>query len=327
MGQSNASTKRRGEWIRWKDRKYLRVDPDNLTHARLIFVCLHGGRGNAMRFRRSVGPQFENEDALVLYPSAIHSHWNDGRIDSDDCHRDISFLNAIISNEKMRCPSKCTVVLTGMSNGGLMSFRMMRDHFERGKGVVDVYAPVCALLPKWRKEIQLWTTNISGEMNMRIIMIVGMQDTLVPACGGSVGRLTCRTGEESTVLGRRWAARAEKRAKQLRGEVHSLTSTCKVLERMLGVSLDNTKKVFQNERTYTGEQRTSRNGRLRVISIEETGHHWPGSSLRVPSWLLGKAPTFSAGAEIARFAIEDPSKLTGKRNGNVFNSKSPKGQG
>ena len=285
--------------VRCKDgREYLRVHPRERESVRVLCVCLHGGYGNFRRFRRDVGEQFENferKDAVITYPNAINGHWNDGRLESDTPRTDVEFLASVIRSERERYRSVRTVVLTGHSNGAMMNFQMMLC----AQGLVDVFAPVCGLLPKWQGGMRLPKVV----KRVKVILIVGLRDNLIPATGGSVGRFFRGGATES-----RWGKRADTRAKRKRGEVRSLSVTCSALERMLGVSLGASKRL-ESENTYTAKSRTSADGRLRVITIDETGHAWPGSRTSafslVMGQVLGQTATFSAGKEILTFALPE----------------------
>ena len=276
-------------------REYLRVHPRERESVRVLCVCLHGAYGNFRRFHRAIGAQFENfeEDAVVTYPNAINGHWNDGRLEGDTPRTDVDFLASLIRSERERYRSVDTVVLTGHSNGAMMNFHMMLF----AQGLVDVFAPVCGLLPKWQGDLRL----PKGVKGVKVILIVGLRDNLVPTMGGSVGRFFRGGATES-----RWGKRANTRAKRKHGEVRSLSDTCSELERMLGVSLGASKRL-ESEKTYTANARTSVDGRLRVITIDETGHAWPGSRMAAFSFVMGKAlgptATFSAGREILKFAL------------------------
>ena len=113
-----------------------------------------------------------------------------------------------------------------------------------------------------------------------------MEDALIPLAGGVVIPLA------GSVPGRR-------------GEVCSLEDTCMALEVMLGVTLE-AETPFSAEQTYCATERTSIDGRLKVIVIRETGHRWPGAGGLLQQLAgMGKAPTFSAGSEILRMIITD----------------------
>jgi len=171
-------------------REYLRVHPRERESVRVLCVCLHGGYGNFRRFRRAVGAQFENferTDAVITYPNAIDGHWNDGRLASDTPRADVEFLASLIRSERERYRSVRTVVLTGHSNGAMMNFQMMLC----AQGLVDVFAPVCGLLPKWQGGVRLPKVV----KRVKVILIVGLQDNLIPAAGGSVGRFFSRRGD------------------------------------------------------------------------------------------------------------------------------------
>ena len=264
-----------------------------------LILCLHGGKGSAKHFRDSVGHQFEaTPGILVVYPDGgvKGGGWSDGRV-AGDTRSEVEFLTKIISREKARFPSIRQVCCTGMSNGAMMTFAMMREH----TGLIDCYAPVCGLLPRWTDGSSL-PANIQGA---KVVLIVGMQDRFIPVGGGAVGRvLRSQQSLQGGAL-KPWEQRREARVKEIRGEVRSLEDTCGALEAMLGVRISD-RKPLGSGRTYSAEERKSEDGRLRVITVQEMGHSWPGS-VGFATWIpgVGTTATFSAGEEILATLLND----------------------
>ena len=261
-------------------RRYLRsMSTSDRTQPVAMIVCLHGRFGNRRSFCRAIRHQFEQTPGLLLlFPdgTAFGAGWNDGRV-ADDTD-DFGFLTKMIAAERARFPSIGRVCCTGMSNGAMMTFEMLRHHAAHNS--IDCYAPVCGLLPRWPGDASSRSTLLAAggaSERPRVLLIVGMQDRLIPAAGGRVG----------LGLGRQ------------QGEVHSLQVTCDALEDGLGVTLGEGCCRLEAERVHTAEERASADGRLRVIAVQEAGHVWPGCR-GLGRWLpgLGAMPTFSAGQEI-----------------------------
>eukprot|EP00035_Acanthoeca_spectabilis_P003036 m.90865 g.90865 ORF g.90865 m.90865 type:complete len:298 (+) comp11894_c0_seq1:57-950(+) len=278
------------------DRRYIRAGCSADADVTAFLLCLHGRGGTGLGFRKSVGHQFESTPGLlVVYPDGLARGWNDGRHGASvtSSADDVAFLTALINGEKERCPSIRRVCCTGMSNGAFMTFAMMRDP----TGLIDCFAPVCGLLPKWSAPLALPPHAADG---VSVVLIVGLLDKLVPVCGGAVGRVM--RSEQSLQGGglQRWEVAKERKQIDARGEVSSLHDTTEALKAMLGVELGEAVRLAAETR-YTAMEQASANGRLRVITVEETGHQWPGS-VGIPTKLplTGKTATFSAGAEILK---------------------------
>jgi poly(3-hydroxybutyrate) depolymerase len=304
------------------ERKYLRVPPANSPTA--MVVCLHGHGGSGAQLRKSVGEQFEGvQSLLVVYPDGIGHAWNDGRKgeQGDGAPDDVAFLTTLITTERQRSPTITRVCCTGMSNGAMMTFRMLRDRAD----VVDCFAPVCGLLPRWPvagepgvdavslprasaaaavSDAAAAAAGVRG-LKTKVVLIVGELDKLVPVCGGAVGRIM---RSEQSLRGdglKAWESKREEKMAERRGEVHSLDATREALEHMLGVAVGAPHRL-ESEQKYTGEERRSADGRLRILTVKEGGHQWPGSK-GASTWLpfTGTVPTFSAGAEILKTFLTD----------------------
>lgn len=267
------------------ERKYLRVPPAADNSPTAMVVCLHGHGGSGAQLRKSVGEQFEGvQSLLVVYPDGIGYAWNDGRKgeQGDGAPDDVAFLTTLITAERQRSPTITRVCCTGMSNGAMMTFRMLRDRAD----VVDCFAPVCGLLPRWPvagepgvEAVSLPRTSaaaaasdaaaaaagVRSGLKTKVVLIVGELDKLVPVCGGAVGRIM---RSEQSLRGdglKAWESKREEKMAEKRGEVHSLDATREALERMLGVTVG-APHCLESEQKYTGEERQSADGRLRILT-------------------------------------------------------------
>jgi len=111
-----------------------------------IVVVLHGGGGKGVSMRALTNYGFESlsvvtvercsiAPAVVLYPDGLDHHWNDDRLthptiaDVDD----VGFLRAMVEREKQELSrtlllgTRIKTLATGMSNGGMMCFRLARE--------------------------------------------------------------------------------------------------------------------------------------------------------------------------------------------------------
>ncbi|MFN0248429.1 MAG: alpha/beta hydrolase family esterase [Kofleriaceae bacterium] len=128
---------------------------------RPIMFVLHGGFGTAEQIQtRQAGfdPIAEREGAIVVYPNGIAANesatnplvraqtWNGGACCGPAVTEnvdDVGFLTAVLDRvEAEACVDKRRVFFTGMSNGGIMSYRMACEAADR----VTAIAPVAGTL-------------------------------------------------------------------------------------------------------------------------------------------------------------------------------------
>eukprot|EP00038_Savillea_parva_P021023 m.33104 g.33104 ORF g.33104 m.33104 type:complete len:395 (-) comp4977_c0_seq1:101-1285(-) len=278
-----------------------------------LLICLHGRGGSGEQLRKGVGHQLETRDKLVVvYPDGIDRGWCDGRMGTSQAGSttDVDFLSDIVHRERSRHPTLIRVGVCGMSNGAMMTFALMR---ERHRIPFDCYAPVCGLLPVWPDGVELQSrpavtasaptasphaaaaAATASEALPSVVLMVGRQDKFVPICGGAVARAMRSDASLQGAPLRPWEARREKVKAASHGKVKSLEETVTALEAWLDVRVCERVRL-PAEQVYTAWARASDDGRLRVIDVEECGHHWPGT-VGVSKWLplTGKVATFSGG--------------------------------
>jgi polyhydroxybutyrate depolymerase len=149
-----------------------------------LLIALHGGGGNSARMGKFSGfDKLSDRDTfLVVYPQAYEKHWNDGR-DMDiyasqkDQVDDVGFISALIDTVQKKYtidPSK--VYVTGMSNGGMMSYRLACELGHRIKAI----AAVIANIPVKLKD------SCNPSQAIPVLIMNGTEDPLMPFEGGDV---------------------------------------------------------------------------------------------------------------------------------------------
>jgi len=155
----------------------------------LVFV-LHGGGGEGPKVARLTGFSrlADREGLVVVYPDGINNHWNDGRnVMRFRAQRenvdDVGFVAALIE----RCAKQAKVDTTrvyaaGISNGGMMCYRLACDLPDKLAAVAAVSAAMAEDLPD----------SCPPGKPISVLAINGTEDPLVPWQGGGVGLLAKR---------------------------------------------------------------------------------------------------------------------------------------
>jgi polyhydroxybutyrate depolymerase len=151
-----------------------------------MVLVLHGGGGDNRYQERSMRSGFhplaERDGALVVYPNGVEERWNDGRdIDTWRAHRDdiddVGFISALIDHLAGKYSLDLSrVYATGISNGGMMSFRLACELSDR----IAAIAPVAANMPYPLSE------TCAPSRPVPLLMIKGSEDSLSPNEGGHV---------------------------------------------------------------------------------------------------------------------------------------------
>ena len=179
------------------ERHYLEYRPTGLQSGAPLVILLHGGMqgmGKVFRPRRKHNRYWmmlaDQEEFLLLTPNGTNpdtgdtatdrQHWNDlrdaakvGNADIDD----VGFIAALIDQAaEKHSINRHRVYVTGASNGGMMTYRLL---IERP----DLFAAGVAFIANLPK------TPVKGAAMPTPIMIVnGTEDRLVPYDGGMIAR-------------------------------------------------------------------------------------------------------------------------------------------
>jgi len=176
-------------------RSYRIYLPAHLAQPAPVVLMLHGGGGSGsaqeLLSKGGFNRIADREGIVVLYPDGVGRNWNDGRsgVNSPAFKEnvdDVGFLTALVDRMADRYAiDRQRVFVTGMSNGGFMSFRLACD----SAGTFRAAAPVVAGLsvdlgPRWRPN-----------RPVSIAIMNGTEDPLVPWNGGYVSALGIKRGE------------------------------------------------------------------------------------------------------------------------------------
>jgi polyhydroxybutyrate depolymerase len=237
-----------------------------------MVIALHGGGGSAWLVNKSTNYSLTREaDAhgwVLLVPQGVAKGWNDGRpiLDRGGRERagvdDVGFIAALIDHAKVQWGIDSErVFVTGISNGGAMSFRLALSLSAR----IRAAAPVTMSLPAAQRAI------VPGRV-VSLLMVNGTEDPLVPFAGGQI-----------RVLGKD------------RGEVLSTDDTLELWAKHAGCSgrapdvhlgdLD----PEDGTRVTLEERRGCEHGtRVALYRVEGGGHTWPGGTQYLPARLVGR---------------------------------------
>lgn len=163
--------------------------------ARPLLLVLHGGggtnRGMLWLTNKKFNQLADRDGFFVVYPQGVDKSWNDGRPNKiSGAHRkdidDIGFLRALIEyllSEYPLDPNR--VFATGISNGGLMAFRLGCSLSDKIRAIAPVTASLpSAILPRCR-----------SESAVSLAVFNGTEDPLVPYNGGQITVFRRQRGE------------------------------------------------------------------------------------------------------------------------------------
>jgi polyhydroxybutyrate depolymerase len=237
-----------------------------------LVIALHGGGGTAKGMIRLTRGRFnELADAygfLVVYPQGLEKSWNDGRNDPisfahENNIDDIGFLSKVIETAIQRYNADPEMIfVTGISNGGFMSFRVSRELAHLVKAV----APVTASIPVSTRTEHLSAPPVS------IMLLNGTADPLVPYKGGHV-----------EVLGKK------------RGNITSADETIDIFTKRNDCAVSpevtdlNDRDPDDGTRVIRYAYANPETGRMVVLlKIINGGHTWPGGWQYLGEKFIGK---------------------------------------
>ncbi len=173
--------------------------PDGLREPAPLVIALHGGgtRSDALGLRDRFGwePLARQHGFAVAYPVGIANHWNDGR--DAPVHRklgvseadDVGFVARLIDAMIARgLADRRRIYVTGLSNGGMMTFRLGCELAGRLAAIAPAIAGMPEHLP----------ANCRPDRPLPVLIVAGDEDRLVPWEGGPVAR---GFGDRGRVIG------------------------------------------------------------------------------------------------------------------------------
>ena len=258
------------------ERTYILHIPESVSSpAPLVFV-LHGGGGTGKRMNKLTKfNKVSNENGfIVCYPEGIDKHWNDGRkvnksfkngVEVDD----VKFISLLIDTLESKYDiDSIRIYACGISNGGMMSFRLGCELNDK----IAAIAPVAISMSEF-----LYNSCIPGKP-VPLMYMFGNEDPLVPYEGGSI--------------------------RFSRGEVVSVQNTLGLWvrnnhcnETPFITTIDSEDDdTYVKKFTFTGA--TERNEVVFYL-IYGGGHTWPGGRQYLPKLLVGRtSEEFNASEEI-----------------------------
>lgn len=176
--------------INWDEqsRIYYYYEPnDPGPSSRPLVILLHGGSININRLlglerQDQIAPSklwfniADEEKIYLAIPQGYQNHWNDCRGDCEHCgdEDDIGFINEMINEIQNRyLIDDQRIYTTGLSNGGILSYRLAFEMSHR----IAAIAAIIANLPA--------NDVCSGAVNpIPVLIMNGTADTLIPWEGG-----------------------------------------------------------------------------------------------------------------------------------------------
>ncbi len=258
-------------------RDYLVFAPPGGSAGRPVVIVLHGGTMNAEAAMTSEYGGIWNDRAgrnrfTVVYPNGSPSRTNPDRRNWNDCRApsvrpgdggfdindptysaadDVAFIRMIISDLTTRDQvDAARIYAVGSSNGGFMSFRLLREAGDLIAGIAPLITGSPAL-----DECRLPT------IRRPIIFTYGDSDTFIPMRGG------CVAGQFNAACGQ--------------GRVEPVTQTISYWKRYLGADRETTTKIPDRNRrdssTQTQTDFVNQEGQvmLRVVRVNGGGHTAP----------------------------------------------------
>ncbi len=237
-----------------------------------LVIALHGGGGTAKSMVRLTQGHFnriaDREGAYVVYPEGVQRYWNEGRkLPLSYAHRhdvdDVGFIRELITSLTKNHPiDPDQIFVTGMSNGGLMAYKLACDL----PGMITSIAPVTASLPA---DLLAECNNAEGT---GLLVLNGTEDPHMPYEGGVI-----------SVFGVE------------RGEVISTRATVDHWLRQNGCAAHSRKEMLrdaarQDETTVTKYFYSDCSSGVKVMlyRVEGGGHTWPGGRQYLREERIGK---------------------------------------
>jgi polyhydroxybutyrate depolymerase len=234
-----------------------------------VVLVLHGGggTGGGMEWltRRGFNRIADRDGVIVAYPDGIDHGWNDGRranrSAADAAVDDVGFLRALPGELATLHPvDRARLYVTGISNGGMMSYRLACD----AAGVFAAAAPVAANM----------AVELEGACHpsraVPLLIMNGVDDPIMPWKGGAV-RVLWRT--RGTVL-----SSEESAARWLSLDHCGALEPQPVLE---ANPADGTSAAPRLARCADGAE-------VRLYEIRGGGHTWPKGEPYLTSRIVGR---------------------------------------
>jgi polyhydroxybutyrate depolymerase len=220
------------------------IDRDDPTS---LVVVLHGGLGTGAQARQSYGWDAKADAArfVVAYPNGIDKAWNAGTCcgrPQRDGVDDVKFLGAVIDEvTKAEGVVPDRVYATGISNGGMMAYRLACEL----PGKVAAIGPVAASMTVSCEQPQPRPTAL--------LHIHGLDDRNVPFSGG--------VGSKGV-------------AKDSRPSIPSVIERWRAIDACTGPPVTTTAGAV----TTVTSAACAAGTEVVLVTVAGAGHQWPGSA-------------------------------------------------
>ncbi|MEW5853869.1 MAG: dienelactone hydrolase family protein [Myxococcota bacterium] len=228
-----------------------------------VVLIFHGGGpldadGERTGNYTSMSSKADREGFIAVYPRAREDNWNDGR-DSPNLQEqkdnvdDVGFIRAVLDQLERDYPvDRKRIYATGLSNGGIFSFRLACELSDRITAIAPVIGAVAEPL----------APRCAPTRPVPVLSLHGTRDGFVPIGGGTV-----------TAPGTR----------QDRGKVLSADDSRKLWARLNGCTDDTTRSTQDKDpRDGTALERIEHVGcpesaPVKQLLLHGAGHTWPGA--------------------------------------------------
>lgn len=250
-----------------------------------MVFSLHGGGSDSeeqLEFN-DLTTVSDNEGFVVVGPNAISGNWNDGRdhtVEKSGGADDVGFIKTIIEKLKAIISiDERKIYSTGISNGGMMSFRLACEASETFAAV----APVAATMPEELRAVCKPTKSVS------VLTIAGTADPLVPYNGGEIKGIAGRDVDRGSLL-------SAKDTLNFWVTFNKCATPAKVSK------LNNSDPQDGTTSTQNLYENCRSNNQVGLITVSGGGHTWPGGKQYLGERLVGKvSKDFSASEKIWEF--------------------------
>ena len=167
-----------------EDRTYVSIGTAaTAAPAKAAVIVLHGGGGSAAQVRGSFGMDeiAAREGLIVAYPDGIARSWNDGRAELNVPRRgkapadDVAFISELAKRLARDVPGG-RVFVTGISNGGMLTYRLACE-------TESIFAGFAAVIANLSVDL---AATCSPRQPRHLLIMNGTADRLMPWDGGKV---------------------------------------------------------------------------------------------------------------------------------------------
>jgi polyhydroxybutyrate depolymerase len=233
-----------------------------------VVLVLHGGggTGGGMEWltRHGFNRIADRDGALIVYPDGIDHGWNDGRgayrSAADAAVDDLAFLRALPGQLAALHPiDRTRLYVTGISNGGMMSYRLACD-------AADEFAAAAPVAANMAPELE---RRCHPARAIALLIMNGVDDPIMPWQGGVIRVLWMTRGQVLSAedSAARWLA----------------LDHCGALEPAALIAADpadGTQVVPHSARCVDG-------GEVRLYEVRGGGHTWPRGEPYLGPRLIG----------------------------------------